>query len=67
MLKNHVFDENDPFEIFDFFTRFANETDVLNISEAQVFIDLLTSLADLAATSFRTNFSGASRNGGFTC
>ena len=66
-LKNHTFDGNDPIKIFDFLSRFVNEADMLNMSEAQAFIALPIFLADPAETQFRTNLSGASRHGGVTC
>ena len=66
-MKSHIFDGNDPIKIFDFLTRFVNEADMLNMSEAQAFIALPTFLADPAETQFRTTLSGASRRGGVTC
>lgn len=45
-LKNIVFKRNDPIKIFDFLTRFVNETDRLNISEVHSFIALPNFLAD---------------------
>lgn len=62
-----MFDGKDYIKIFDFRTRFVNETDMFNGSEAQEFIALPTFLTDPAETQFRTNLSGASRNGGVVC
>lgn len=66
-LKNHVCNGNDQIKIFDFLTLFLDVDDMLNMSEAQAFIDLPTFLADPADTQYRTNLSGVSSHGGMTC
>lgn len=47
-LKNHMFDGNDPFNIFYFLTLFVSEADMLNISEVQAFVPLPAVLAYFA-------------------
>lgn len=66
-MKNHVLNGNDPIKIFDSLTRFINEVDMLQMSEAQAFIAIPTFLAEPAETQFGSNLSGASRHGGITC
>ena len=65
-MNHHAFDGSDPFNIFDFPTRFVNEANILAMYESQAFIALQTFLADPAETQFRTNLSGGSRRGGIT-
>ena len=66
-MSKHKFDGNDPIRVFDFLTRFVNESDMLNMSEAQSFIALPMFLEEPAETHFRTTLSGMSRRGGVTC
>lgn len=51
---------------FTCFARFANEANMLKVSEAQDFIPLPIFLAELAGTQLCTSLSGASRHGGIT-
>lgn len=51
-LKNHLFNGNDPINIFDLLTRFVNESDMLNVSQAQASIAIPTFLADPMETQF---------------
>ena len=39
-MSMHKFDGNDPIRVFDFLTNFVNESELLNMSEAQAFVVL---------------------------
>lgn len=67
ILKNQVFDGNYPITIFDFFTCFVNEDNMLNIAEEKALIDLPNVLADPPEIKFRANMSGASHKVVITC
>ena len=66
-LKSLAFDGDDPIMIFDFLTRFVNEADMLNMSEAQAFVARPAFLKSDAEDQFKENLSGAASLGGVTC
>lgn len=45
-MKSHNFDDTDVIRVFDFLAHFVIETDKLNISEGQAFIELPTLLEE---------------------
>ena len=62
-LQDYKFDGSDPIMVFDFLTRFVEEADTLNMTEAQAFIVISHYLKGEASNQFRANKNGA-RSGG---
>ena len=62
-MSKHKFDGNDPIRVFDFLSRFVNESEMLNMSEAQAFVALPMFLKEPAETHFRTTLSDMARRG----
>ena len=66
VMETHKFTGKDPILIFDFLTRYVEETDKLEMSEDQAFVLLPQFLSNPAAVQFRA-VQGGSRFTGVTC
>lgn len=56
-MKNHILDGVDKINILAFLTRFIDEAETFNTSEAPYFVEILTFLDDRSGTEFRTILS----------
>lgn len=63
-MKDASFNGDDPILVLEFLTRFADEADTLEMSEAQAFVALPYFLKGQAATLYRSTKSASSRRGG---
>lgn len=66
VMDAHKFNGKDPILIFDFLTRYVEETDKLEMSEDQAYVLLAQFLTNPASSQFRAVKAG-SRYSGVTC